>query len=623
MTNTIPFPTREFPGGDGQDNNNPYYRVAWIGQFHLNPQALSEPVVDLYLIPYREDEINPATVNRKSAYDYAAIQTPRIGVGQLVGLRLGDFIRDRAVKAVPDYGPETYELLMDDGHMTVVRADATYHEDGRDVPYIPQNYYPLPAEALSTRCLVVERDVTDESEVSRVIIPCPVLLITYLATSSNLIKEVVKGGMSGGVNRVFAPERTGFDAEGTAHLGLRQTMTDADAHTVARFGLVEERFEEVRYIHDSIVLNGNNGEGFVPVVRPPFRGATTMKLHGKRIKSGKKWHFLVFRIEDCTGPYPYERLRFTRDNDGRSDGTRDPHRPEAFKDIKRPPRHSSQKAEELEVRSDDEPSIERLETLVRLNGGQFSSTPNDARKLEKGESRFRAAENTADVNDGETTGLSTADGDTGKTESDRLRVTRESVEREDLSDRLQTFLEVLEEMRQQGAPHLSYRLVPVPSAAPATGAGVSFFPDKSHGKPLSWSFIPGPPRRRRRVIVAEVSYHGHLFYLFEAEKRPSAGENDESITTLIVHNPDGTPVGEGVLWQVLLHGARKGGVWLSEWKWHELLREKLTHQSVTVRRFAERIVGHFQDCVPPTEETPAAPPPSAPAAPDTSMPNAA
>ena len=619
MLNTMPFPTREFPDGNGPDNKSPKYRVAWIGQLHLNPQAMSEPVVELYLTRYREDEINPATVNRKSAYDYADTRNPRIGLSQLMGLRIGDFIEDRAVVAVPDYGPETYELLMDDSHMSVVRADATYQEGGRDIPYIPQGYYPLPAEALSTRCLVVERDVADESEVSRIIIPCPILLITYFATSSNLVKEVVKGGLLCGANRVFAPDRTGFDADGTAYLALRPTMDDGDAHTVARFALVPELLEEARYIHESIVLNGANGESYVPVVRPPFRGATNMTLHGKRIKSGERWHFLVFRIADCTGPYPYERLRFTRDNDGRGNGTKDPNRPESYVGDKKAVRHTSDKTEEPEVCSDDEPSVERLETLVRLTGGVFSSTPKDIKKVDKVEVNFRAADKATNVKDGDATGLSTADGDRGETDVDKLRLTRESLEREDLSDRLKVFLEVLEEMRRQESPHLQYRVLTLPPPAPgAEGSGVSFFPEKwKNGKPLSWSSLPGPPKTRRRVVVARVQFHGQNFYLLEAEKRPPVGESEEAIASLLVHAQGGTPLAEWLLLRILRHGAQKKGVWLNDWEWPELRREKLVHQSVTVKRFAERFIEYFQKFLPPAEEAPTAPPSEA------SMPNAA
>lgn len=624
MTNSVPYPTREFPGASGQDKKSPKYRIAWIGQFHLNPQAMSEPVVELYLTRYREDEINPATVNRKSAYDHTDTRSPRIGLGQLLGLRIGDFIEDRAVVAVPDYGPETYELLIDDAHMSVVRADATYQEGGRDIPYIPQGYYPLPVEALSTRCLVVERDVSDESEVSRIIIPCPVLLISYFATSSNLLKEVVRGGLLCGSNRVFAPDRTGLDEDGTAYVALRPTMDDCDAPTVARFALVPERLEEAMFIHESIVLNGANGEGYVPVVRPPFRGATTMKLHGKRIKSGERWHFLVFRIEDCTGPYPFDHLRFTRDNDGRSNGTKDPNRPEAYVGDKRAVRHTSDKTEEPEVCSDDEPSVERIETLVRLAGGLFSSTPEDIKKVEKIEVNFRAADKATNVNDGEVTGLSTADGDHGETDVDRLRLTREELEREDLSDRLKVFLDVLKEVRRQESPHLHYWVLTLPPPAPgAAGSGISFFPEKKKGKPLSWSFLPGLPKTRRRVVVARVQFYGHNFYLFEAEKRPPGGGSDEAIASLIVHAQGGAALAEWLLMRILRHGAEKKGVWLNDWEWPELQREKLIHQSVTVKRFAERFVEHFKGCLPPTEEAPPAPPPSGEAAPDTSLPNAA
>jgi hypothetical protein len=151
--------------------------------------------------------------------------------------------------------------------------------------------------------------------------------------------------------------------------------------------------------------------------------------------------------------------------------------------------------------------------------------------------------------------------------------------------------------------------------SPAAGNGISFFPGKSNGKTLSWSFIPGPPRTRRRVIVAEVSYHERLFYLFEAEKRPPVEESDESITTLVVHAPDGTPLDDGMLSLILLHGARHRGVWLSEWEWPELLRRKFVHQSVAVKRFAERFVEYFQEFVPPVEEASSVSLPGTPGAP--------
>ncbi len=612
MFNNLTFPTREFP----LNERSQLYRIAWIGQFNLNPRAMSEPTVELVLLPYLGATVNPATINRKSSYDYAGVRLPRVGVGQLTDLHLGAFIRNGVVVSVPDYGPETYELSIDEAHMQVIRADDTYRVAGFDIPFIPPSYYPIPAEALTSKCLVVTRDITDETEVSRVIFPCSVLLTTYFGTSSGLIKEVIKGGMAVDSNRIFAPDRTGYDADGIAYLCLRPGMDDDDAAGIARFALNTDRCAEVQHIHDSIVINGVNGEGYVPVVRPPFRGAATMRLHGKRVKSGKHWHFLVFRIEDCTGPYPFERLRYARDNDGRRDGTQDPDRPEAYKEGSKSPRHSSDKVEQLEVASDDEPSLNRFTTVVKLIRQRFSSLPDDIEKVEKFECQFRAANHHWTIHDGETTGFSTADGDYGQTELDRLRISRESREREDLSDRLTSFLLVLDEMRRQVEPQLSYRLVSVPPVSP-DGSGVSFFPDKSRGRILSWSFLPGPPRARRRIIIAEVRYHAHHFYLFEAEKRPTVGDSDESITTLIVHASDGMPLSEGMVARILLHGARNRGVWLRDWEWPELRRQKLVHQSSAVKRFAERFVEYFQEFVMPVEGTPSM------TSPETHVPNAA
>lgn len=618
MFNTIPYPTREFP----KVVENPLFRIDWFGQFSLNPLALSEPTVEVILKPYLGAEIDRNTVNSKLAYNHEASQTIRVGVGQLPGLCIGSFIQDRQVVAVPDYRVETYNLTIDDAHTAIIRADATYRDGGRNVPYIPHAYYPLSTHVRSTRCMVVERAVEDEKDVSHVIFPCVELLRAYFATSSALIKEVVKGGMSVGVNRIFNPERTGFDVDGTAYLGLRPEIGDENAWAVARFALDANIRSEVQYIHDSIVLNGNNGEGYVPVVRPPFRGTTKMILHGKRLKSGRRWHFLVFRIEDCTGPYPYERLRFKRDNDGGSDGTKDLNRPEAYKDDTESVQHSSLKSDEPEIRSDDEPSLDRIETNIKLSGGRFSTTPEDIEKVEKIECHFRAAERRKFITDEETKGFSTADGDHGETELDRLRISQDrQTAREDLSDRLCVFLNVLEEMRRQSNSGLNYRLVTVPP--PALGvedSGVSFFPDKLRGRTLSWSFLPGPPKTRRRVIVAEVCYHDQHFYLFEAEKRPPVGKNEESITSLIVHSLNGTSISDRMLAQILLQGAKEKGVWLNDWQWTELRREKLVHQSVTVKRFAQRFIEYFQEVVSVAVEVPSTTPP---ATPNTSIPNAA
>lgn len=617
MFNHLPFPTREFPDDDL------LYRLTWVSRFHLNPAAMSEPTVDLIFDPYRYNSIDPDTLNHVASYVHGpgAVRIPRVGVGQLAALYHGAFFRRRTLVALPDYGPETYDLVFDDEHMTVVRADGTYQEHGFTFRYIPPRYYPLPEEALSTRCLVVGREVTDAREVSRFIFPCPVILRAYYANSSNLVKEIVRGGVTCEDNRVFSPWRTGFDAEGTAHLGLRPGMDDDDKHVIARFALVEERLGDVRYIHESMLMNEDHGDGYVPVVLPPFRGPTRMTLHGKRIKSGRRWHYLVFRIEDCTGAYPYERLHYVRDNDARGDGTKDPDRPEAYKGaVTTPPRHTSQQAEDTEVRSDDEPSLDRIETLVRLPGGDFSSTPKEAKKLDKDQCNFRAAERPPHVDDGEAAGLSTADGDHGRTELNRLRISHDSREQMNLSDRLASFLLVLEEMRRLADPHLHYRLVTLPPPEAGGGSGVSLFPDKSRGRTLAWSFLPGPPRNRRRVIVAEVSYCGHNFYLFEAEVRPPVGDDDESVTTLVVHAADGATLGDGLLWRILLHGARRRGVWLNNWEWPELLRDKLVHRAGPVERFAERFLDVFREFVSPPAETPALPPPGEP---DAGVPNVA
>lgn len=600
--NSIPYPTHEFP------DDERLYRIAWFGQLGLNPLALSEPTIELVLIPYLEPRLNRATINRKAAYDYLSARIVHVGVGQLSALPIGGFIRNKCLIAVPDYRIETYELIIDNAHTDIIRADATYRDHGTDVPYIPHDYYPLPKYVGSTRCMIVECPVASENDVTSVIFPCVELIRAYFAPSSVLVKEVVKGGITDS-NNIFDPERTGFWEDGTAFLQLRSRMHDEDAGDIARFALVPAICDEVRYIHDSIVLNGNNGEGYVAVARPPFRGPTRMILHGKRIKSGKSWHFLVFRIADCTGSYPFERLRYARDNDGRGDGTNDHNRPEAYKDTNWVGQ-SSKLLDQAEIYNDDEPSLDQVKIEIRLPTGQFSSMPKDIDKIKKIRSNHRAAENSNLNATREITGFSTADGDYGDTPLNRLEIFREITDLKSC-DRLSTFREVLALIQQKANPTLQYTeiILPLFVAGVKNNSGFSLFPgrfviDKLEVT-LPWSIFPGPPKRRRRVIIAELVFHDHWFYLFEAERKPPVGMVEESIATLVVCNPDGAKIDDAdLLTRILLHGARQRGVWMSEWPWPDLVVTKLNHQSVTVDRFAERLLQCLRKVIPTVEGEP-------------------
>lgn len=609
MSNIKPYPTRELP------RKGKLWRIDWIGQFNLNPLARSEPTIQLVVTPYLGEEINPDNLTYKASYDYEKTRVVELGIGQLPPLTIGSFVRDKKVVATPDYTTRTFDLNFGGATTQLVRADAEYHVRGRSYRYIPQSYYPLPAGMEATMILVVERQVTDDSDVSKVLFPCGELVRFYFGTSTSLLKEVVKGGLDIGANTIYNPELTGWRQDGSAQVQLRRGIKDEDAPVAARIGLSTYAQCVTRHIHASIERNSANGLGYIPEVLPPFYGHSTMRLHGKLVKSGRYWHLLVFWIESCSAPFPFEQLWWARDNDGRKRGPDDPDRPEAWKDTTKAVRHTPEdEADEPEVRSDAEPSLDREKTEVRLNSPRFTDLLNkEIEKDEKLDNHYRSARPPKFVTEGQVEGFGTADGTFGDTPLDRLEIFTDlrggeparapRARRSKLPANLDTFMNVLNALKHP--PAVTYRLVPVPPEEAMSNGNVSYFPRWKGKRVIKWSFI-SYPERRREVIVAELNFHGHYFYFLESERRPDVeGQTKERYATLVLHRPGGVRIEDHQLLQrILLHGAKNGGVWVKKQKWPfgDLVYERLAHQPGTVERFAGVFLRYLRTVVPEAPE---------------------
>jgi hypothetical protein len=569
------------------------------------------------LNPYQYPKIDPGNINHKGSYNLKDTRVVEIGIGQLPPLSIGSFVQHKKVVETPNYTTREYDLNIGRSTTSLVRMDGTYCERGQPLHYIPPAYYPLPEEMHSTMCCVVERAVTDESEVSRVIFPCGELLRFYFGTSTSLLKEIVKGGLDIGSNTIYNPRLTGLGMDGTAYVKLRKGVDDTDAPVAARIALSSYAQGVVRHIHASIQRNSANGIGYIPEVLPPFFGQTRMRLHGKLMKSGSNWHLLVFWIESCSAPFPFERLRWRRDNDGGKKGPNDLDLPEAWaKNVKSVRDTSGGGEEEPEVSSDDEPSLDRERTDVNLASSRFLDLlGKDIRKDDKLEQHYRAARPPKFVPQGKVEGFGTADGQYHDTPLDRLEISYDLLGHDPstrgprapqtrLPAQLNTFLEALEQLRQTSDVTCCNVLPVPPDELAKQNKNISFFPQRLRDRVLKWSFIEYP-HQRRQVIVAEVCYRGSWFYLFESERRPELpGKKKERFVTLIVHRPQ-----EGVglsnhqmLRPILLHCAENNGVWLHDWPWPDLLHRGFHHKSGTVARFAGRFIEYMQKIVPKTGE---------------------
>lgn len=609
MFNVIPFRTKEFP----QDNN--LWRIVAHGQLALNSNVPSEPTIEIVLAPYLPSEIRNDLAKANSSYDFERATSIHIGVGQSTNLPVGSFLADKKrLVELPSYTRKTFIVDADANFSRYIRADAAYKiKTGKRTRYIPKNYYHVPDRAAGAQHVIYRNPINPDDELpanpqvhkkvrkfDALIIPCFEIVRFYFGTSSVLINQILTGAIGIGSNKIFdpAPNLTYVDEEKTGFLRLRQNSLDDDCLAIARFALDQQIGQEIQNISDSAVCGHNAGTGAFPVARLPFRGKTALSVSGKAVKSGKFWFFLVHSIESCTGAYPFERLRFDRDNDGNRAKKNDPNRLPAWLGTnKKKSDERTNPENETQLTSEEEPLLTDIETEIVLPPRGFDAAPSDVKKIPKKECKYRSAlqkKNHADASDSDD--LGTADGKWRESHTGRVvikhkygnaaRKTRESA-----PVSLKVFLQALDKLCELYPTEADYYLVSFGQNLSDDEIGTAYFPAYINKRKIAWSYIPGDPPRRRQVIIAQVIFRGQSFYLFEAERRPAVNkEAEEHITTLIVHQPDGV-VEMPILKRILLQGALNNGVWIKDWQLN-IQRDKFAH-GWTVEQFVKRLIKYF------------------------------
>lgn len=603
--NVVPFQAKSFP-------TKGIWRVHAFGEVRRNPKISSEPTVDLFIVPLKFDSDKGIDLNNWKSYDYNRLQSVKIGVGQITGICVGSLLKDqRRMYRLPDYTLKRFTFNAENDFRKIIRAGASYRKDGKTNLLFRDNYYKVPQELSQMPCLVFNAvKASDEhygdkdAKKKKLVIPCWTVFQYYYATSSRLSTSLINGELEIGSNQIYNPDPilTHHDpVDGYFYLRLRQRMLDKDARTIARIAADERIAQFAKNISNSMIANFNSGKGAFPEVYLPFFGDTIIEVSGKDIQYEGGWFFLVYNIRSCTGEFPYNKLKFDRDNDNQQVPFDDPNLKPGWNTPKKHVSKSKPKEDGQKITDDAPPSLNIIETEIVLPSRNFISQPTVSLKLPKKICKYRSARAEVIIRtNGTKKDLSTGEGESNG-ESARLDIktnpeneTRTRTPRESASPDFDSMLQVLETIQEDQSTNFYYNLITVIEDDKYEQTGFSVFPDYQNGKRVAWSFIPGNTPRRRQVMVVEMIYKGACFYLFEIERRVNdLGKPTENFHTVIIHK-NLTEIDLVELEYVLSYITKNEGVCSDSWEFVNLIREKFRH-SWTVESFAKKLKEYFEE----------------------------
>ncbi len=652
------------------------WRLAWFGNLQFNPSVPTEPTIEVFLLPLTTSNETPVQLNYTSAYDTSAGILVEVGIGYLPSLRVGSFWRNgvpyRLPKGAPKYNEATLTISAATPETVSCVESSGYaqRKNGRDY-YIPRSYYPLQVQGKFSatsgislsKCLrftceveFTESDGITNKERQIIIVPCIEILRFYYASSTALAREIVGGGTGSSMhdphNTLYntAPNLTYINMEtGEAFIQLRRRMRDADASAIARLRFSDYAFARARDIYGSILKNrSNDARATIIEAYPPFDTSTKWTTRGKRFKFGeypskgepdtREWHYLVYEILTCSAPFPFMKLWFDRDNDGRSKiNPETPEeyfaKPEAYKNTARNVDQTPFDGSQAGITNDNEPSLDYPAYEIINDAVRFPDLKNkEVKKLPQNRTTHRAAssmvhpDNTdepdsystgepgyADVTTAPFTvtlsalsGMTNDEVEEAKPDEAHDQETHKSNAKEREFRNRQTpipasfdmFLKVLDELKHLA--DIQWSLIPVvPGDADAPSHEMSVFPlrpyENNPHKFSNWSFIDAKfMKLRRQVAIAELRYNLQYYYLVEAEHRPDIdkdGNLKESFSMLLV----ATKAGDGKttiadLLEVLRYCVSNRAVQLYDNELTFLRRASFKHSSHLTERTAKRVL---------------------------------
>ncbi|HYA15232.1 MAG TPA: hypothetical protein VEF33_12930 [Syntrophales bacterium] len=584
------------------------WRVDWFGQVLRNSVRESEPDIQVLISPFVGRRDKPASIK---ATDYSKQRIILIPVGLLPCVRIGT-VWKRGEQEPPEsfrYGDEIFENLQIVPETTrIVRTD---HSE-KDVPIIHPDYYYIRWElAGASRCLAV--DFSDKKNC--IIIPTVELVRFYYMQSTETARVMFNGEFAQNRNNLYDVEGSFFNEDKkTYKLKLNERFSSQDAWLAARIATSDIARRNALKIHDSIVRNKVNTGLCYPEAYPPFDGLTNLTVHGKWVRSGHVWRFLVFWIDSCTASFPFEELELQWNESGKKRITYDLE-PEDGPGTEGQGKRGVKSEDQVEIDAEPASDIKGVKVLLHLSrfpylNNKKLSRPPRVKAQEHEHRRKRVSPSKEEEDDGK--GLSTGSGLRNEHGTKKLSIKIENVpiiviKDEDLSDIFKKFITGLQVLKAELKDQFNFSLVALSEPVLKCSFGpISFFPvvypNKASRNKIFWSYLDYKKKERRKVIVAKVMYSGRIYYLFEMERRKiqvkkksssaktSNHNKKEQHATLLLHSVDHGSLSNDELKGVLLLCALNQGVWLYENELTALNRVKIIHNWTSPEDFARKII---------------------------------
>jgi len=533
MSRTIP-PIKEFPK-DGRK-----WRVDWFGAIERNYDIPTEPYVQVVISPLREGVTDYAANSSVVHDDRKAI---RIGVGQLPLLSIGSLwqdghcLPDRAGKATTFDG-----LDISDETTQVVQASLV--EDGQQL--IPFNAHRVGGAGMGSKCMAIYW----KGDPYGVLIPMAEIARFYYATSTDLAHALFAGAFRHDLNSLINTTESGYSEDtDSCVLRLRQHLEDEDGWIIGRILHSEEAWHGATLLHDTLMKDSVNLRRVHMETCFPFGGATNLAVQYKPIMSMGKWRHLVFAIERCTAPFPFENLTILRDNDNRqadpSTDLPDEEKRPAFMQV------ASQYAgaRQIQLQSQLEASNRFLPVKLLLPTDRFTDIAGkvpDKPPKESCEYKSVGAKIFRPIAVAE---LGTGGG-TGATQSiARAKVIASVARRAGIPPSFESFISAIAELNT--LPGFSAAIRPPTS-------GVEFIPLLKSPRTRQWSYLDSETKARRRVIFADAFVANRHFCLIEFEWR-----KNEHYKLGLVNKNDSSRLSEAEVHTLLFALAKMEGCWES------------------------------------------------------------
>ncbi|CAA9299693.1 MAG: hypothetical protein AVDCRST_MAG68-566 [uncultured Gemmatimonadetes bacterium] len=344
-------------------------------------------------------------------------------------------------------------------------------------------------------------------------------------------------------------------------------MFDKDAPIVARLCFSDVARQRVLGVWGSIQKNNNGVHRWpVPEALPPFDGPTNMRVHGYRVRTKVDdrtvSYFVVFWIEECSAPFPFRSLEYSRDNDNRQgdDTVEEPGARGGWES--KPGRRRGKPSDPHHQNA--EPTKKTVLHKEILTDARFRALKDMwIKKVPKPVShRTRKAKER--IPKGEYKGFGTGEGTHGDSPYDRLAVTTdlqekdngrdEEIQKDTTRNGLDAFADALAEVDRQLSFVVGFREITV-FGDRTVRPPASLLPPPENGQPR-WLYIEPETSRRRHLLLAEVDRHGQFMYLAELERRPG-----EHFRIAIFAAPDWRRLDDADLQIVLQVCAENKGVW--------------------------------------------------------------